>query len=104
MSFARLGNLLGRDNLEEDGEESKGWIILVRDLVCLGDRNAENPQENVPQIEAELVLNMCKYVRCTLGLVGVGVREIDTQRLLFVRVGRADRDSDGENRDVHHHQ
>lgn len=97
-------NLLSGNDFEEDGKHGKGGIIIVGDFIRLGDADAEDAQENVPQVEAELVLHVSKDIGSTFVLVGVGVWEIHAERPFLIGVGRADSDGDWEDGDIHHDQ
>ena len=69
-----LWNLLGGEDFKEDGEDSEGRISIIDNLIRLGNGNAENTQEDVPQVEAELVLHMPQDIRRSCMLVRIGIR------------------------------
>lgn len=89
------------DNLEQKGEKREREVAAVGllDPLALCDGDEEEPEHYVPQVKAELALDVGGQA------VGVGLVfvVVDAEAFFFVDVSFADGDCDWERRDVHHY-
>lgn len=94
-----------RDDFEQDGEQRECVLVRVFQTPPFHDGDDEEPQEHVPQVETQLLPQVCSNVAGLPGVFRVFIllgRGIDTETLLFVDVGPAHGDGDREDRNVHH--
>ena len=96
---------VGADTFEHDGEDAESCVLRVGNLLGLRDADAEGPQEDVPEIKAELVAYVLHHVaRRQLRFLGLRVCGISSQRGFLVGVAAAHAHGNGEDGDIHHRE
>lgn len=85
------------------GEKNTYPILLVLDVLRLGDADDKQSQKDIPQIEGQLFAQMCTDIRRGRSVVVVLlIAGINAQGLFFVDIRSTNRNRDGEDGDVHH--
>jgi hypothetical protein len=85
------------------GETTYG-DLRIHDAFGLCDADEKRPEENVPEVEAELVPDVGHNVADAILLIRALLVLPDTQGAILIGIGGTDADGDGEDGDIHHGQ
>lgn len=103
VAHGEADGAVGRDDLEQDREHGEGVVVGVLQPATLGQRDDEEAEEDVPQVEAQLPPEMGADIAGLLFVFFLFLfRAVNAEALLFVDVGASHGDGDGEDGYVHH--